>query len=161
MPPTDHRLRVAIAVACAAFIAVLLGSAYLEHDIIVLHAFQALIYVATAGLCWRRHKLGYAIGLTIAVVWNAYNLFVSGFIQAGFHELHRIAAGERVTSAMNLIGGLGGIDHFALIALLIWAYARHPDRRPRDAWLVPASAALVVGYFLAILAVFWPEFFRR
>ena len=159
-PSADPATR-AIAIFCAGFIAVLLVSGYLEHEVLRLHLAQSLIYVAIAALCFRQNKLGYGIGLSISAEWNAYNLFSSGFIAAGFRQLSLLLREGRISNAAHLMGALAGIDHFALIACLIWGYAKLPSKRFRDVFILLGSAVLVTAYFLAIVAWLWPQFIPR
>jgi hypothetical protein len=157
----DSALDVAIALSCAVFIAVLLLSGYFERDLLTLHLFQSLIYVAVAFLSFKRNKFGYGMGISIASEWNAYNLFASGFIAAGFRQMTMLLQSGRISKPVHLLGAIGGIDHFALIACLLWAYARLPAKRFRDAWILLTSAIVVTVYFLAIIAMLWPQFIPR
>lgn len=151
----------AIAICCAGFIAVLLVSGFLEHEVLPLHLAQSLIYVAVAVLCFRRNKLGYGIGLSVSAEWNAYNLLSSGFIAAGFRQLSLLLREGRISNPVHLMGALAGIDHFALIACLVWGYAKLPSKRFRDVFILLGSAILVTAYFLAIIAWQWPQFIPR
>ena len=151
----------AIAICCAGFIAVLLVAGYLEREVLVLHLAQSLIYVAVAALCFRRNKLGYGIGLAISAEWNAYNLFSSGFIAAGFRQLSLLLREGRISNPVHLMGALAGINHFVLIACLVWGYAKLPSKKFRDVFILLGSAVLVTAYFLAIVALLWPQFIPR
>jgi hypothetical protein len=157
----DSILQAAIVAFSAGFIAILLVSGYFEREVLLLHLFQSLIYVAVALLSWRQSKFGYGMGISIAAEWNAYNLFASGFIAAGFRQLALLLREGRITNPVHLMGGLGGIDHFALIACLVWAYARLPSKRFRDVFVLLGSAVVVTAYFIAIIAVSWPQFLPR
>ncbi len=158
---TNSRLEIAIAALCAGFIVVLLVSGYFERDVLVLHLFQSLIYVAVAALSFRHSKFGYGMGISIAAFWNGYNLFLSGFIGAGFRQWAAFFRTGRVTNPVHLVATPAGIIHFALIACLIWAYARLPNKRARDVFILLASSVVVTAYFIAIIAVFWPQFLPR
>lgn len=158
---TDRKLLVAINLFCGGFIAVLLAAGYFERDVLLLHLFQSLIYVAVAALSRRRSKFGYGMGIAISAEWNAYNLFASGFIAAGFRQVALLFREGRISKPVHLLGALGGLDHFALIACLVWAYARLPTKRFRDVFIFFASATVVTTYFLAIIAVLWPQFIPR
>jgi len=151
----------AIYLFCGGFIAVLLVSAYFEREVLPLHLSQSLIYVAVAWLSRRQSKWGYAIGIAIAAEWNAYNLFVSNFIRAGFRQLGLLIHEGRITNPVHLCGALGGIDHFALIASLVWAYARLPNKKYCDVFILLGGALLVTAYFFGIIALLWPQFLPR
>ncbi len=157
----DSALQVAIVIFCAFFIGVLLLSGYFERDVLALHLFQSLIYVAVAFLSFKRNKFGYGMGISIAAEWNAYNLFASGFIAAGFRQMGLLFRHGSISNPVHLLGALGGIDHFALIACLAWAYARLPTKRFRDVFILLAGAIVVTTYFLAIIALLWPQFIPR
>ncbi len=158
---TNSRLEITIAALCAGFIVVLLVSGYFERDVLVLHLFQSLIYVAVAALSFRHSKFGYGMGISIAAFWNGYNLFLSGFIGAGFRQWAGLLRTGRVTNPAHLVAAPAGIIHFALIACLIWAYGRLPNKRVRDVLILLASFVVVMAYFMAIIAVFWPQFLPR
>ena len=101
------------------------------------------------------------MGISIASEWNAYNLFASGFIAEGFRQMTMLLQSGRISKPVHLLGAIGGIDHFALIACQLWAYARLPTKRFRDAWILLTSAIVVTVYFLAIIAMLWPQFIPR
>src|SRR5258708_7328286 len=52
----------------------------------VLHVLQSLIYVTVIWLSLQRSKWGYAIGISIALIWNSYNLFTGFVFRAGFRQ---------------------------------------------------------------------------
>ncbi len=101
------------------------------------------------------------MGISIAAEWNAYNLFASGFIAAGFRQLALLGREGRISNPVHLMGALGGIDHFALIACLVWAYARLPNKRFKDVFVLLGSAIAVTAYFIAIIVLLWPQFIPR
>jgi|GEM_PF-988105 len=158
---TDSKVLGGIYVFCAGFIGVLLTSGYFEREVLRLHLFQSLIYVAVAWLSRRRSKWGYAIGIAMATEWNAYNLFVSNFIRAGFHQLQLLIYEGRMTHPLLLFGAVAGVVHFGLLACLIWAYARLPNKRFSDSFIFLGSAILVSAYFFGIIALLWPHFLAR
>jgi len=158
---TDSKVLAGIYVFCAGFIGVLMASGYFEREVLRLHLFQSLIYVAVAWLSRRRSKWGYAIGIAMAAEWNAYNLFVSNFICAGFRQLELLVHGGRMTHPLLLFGALAGVDHFGLLACLLWAYSRLPNKRYRDVFIFLGGAILVTAYFLGIIALLWPQFLPR
>ena len=53
------------------FIFALVGSAVVIPQLRLLHAFQAVIYVAVVLLARRDSALGFGAGITIAVAWNS------------------------------------------------------------------------------------------
>src|SRR4029077_8115527 len=62
---------------CAAiFIAVLGVAAYWDRSIRALHFWESLLYCATAILCLRQIKFGYALGVASGAFW----LWMAGFL---------------------------------------------------------------------------------
>ena len=72
-----------IYVGAALFLLALLLSAILVTDLRILHSLQALIYVAVIVLVRRNSAWGYGAGFSIAILWNAMELFITHLIQAG------------------------------------------------------------------------------
>src|SRR5215469_14911010 len=75
--------RVWIPIAAALFIVALTASALVVPQLRLVHFLQALIYVAVATLARRHNVWGFGAGVTVAVVWNSLNLFVTHLMQAG------------------------------------------------------------------------------
>jgi hypothetical protein len=69
------------------FIFALVGSAVAVPQLRLLHAFQALIYVAVILLARRDSASGFGAGTAIAVAWNGVEWLGPHLIQAGAHEL--------------------------------------------------------------------------
>jgi hypothetical protein len=155
---THTKLDRTIVVLCAAFISILLLSGYFEREVLVLHAFQSLIYVAVIVLSLRENKWGHGVGISIAVLWNTFNTF-SGFVfVAGFRQWAVLLSQGRVTNPVHLLAPLAWFDHVALIACLGWAYTRLPQKKLSDIGILLGSFLAVMMYFIAIIAVFWPQF---
>jgi hypothetical protein len=73
----SHWTRVWIPVGAGLFILALTGSAVAVPQLRLLHAFQALIYVAVILLARRNRASGFGAGIAIAVAWNSLQLFVT------------------------------------------------------------------------------------
>lgn len=75
--------RVWIPIAAAVFTVALIVSAVVLPELRLLHVLQGLIYVAIVILARRHSMFAIGAGLTIAVVWNGQNLFVTHNMQRG------------------------------------------------------------------------------
>ena len=75
--------RVWIPIAAALFTVGLIVSAVVLPELRLLHFLQALIYVAIVILARRNSMWAIGAGLTIAVVWNSLNIFVTHNMQRG------------------------------------------------------------------------------
>jgi hypothetical protein len=143
------------------FIVILILSGYFERDVFVLHLFQSLIYVAIIVLSFKHNKWGYGIGISIAVLWNTFNSF-SGFVfVAGTRQWSNFLNTGRITNPVDLLALPAYFDHLALIACLVWAYTRLPNKKPGDLGILLASFVGVTVYFMGIIAIFWPQFLRH
>src|SRR6187401_979054 len=75
--------RVWIPIAAALFTVALIVSAVVLPELRLLHVLQALIYAAIVILARRNSMWAIGAGLTIAVVWNSLNIFVTHNMQRG------------------------------------------------------------------------------
>lgn len=160
MQPSAQRtgLDWTIVASCLAFIFVLAESAYFEPPIRTLHFFQALIYVAVIVLALRHSKWGYGAGIAIAAFWNGINIFVTTFIRNGFAEWGRFLSTGHIRNPVVFVAAPAGIAHAVLIVSCLFAYARLRDKRWSDLAVLLISGILAIGYFVAIIVVFGPQF---
>ena len=147
-----------IVTLCLIFILVLLSSGYFEHDVLVLHLFQSLIYVAVIVLSLKHNKWGYGIGISMAAFWNYYNLHTGFVFDAGFREWTSFLRSGHITNPVYWVAPVAWFDHLALILCLVWAYIRSPNKKVTDIGILLGSFAISVGYFVLIIALFWPQF---
>ena len=150
-----------IVASCLIFIGVLALSAYVEHDVLVLHVLQAVIYVAVIWLSLQHNKWGYAIGISIAFIWDFYNRFTGFVFRAGFRQWSLLFHGRAVTNIVQFSAPIGWFDHLLLIALLSMAYVRLNERRWSDALRMLAALVGTFVYFATIIALTWPQFIPR
>jgi hypothetical protein len=156
--PGRTRVDWTIFALCAAFIYILTQSAIWEPEVRVLHFFQALIYVATLVLALRRSKWAYGAGASISLFWLLLTTLGTTFLRSGIEEwAHFFATGE-VARPTVFLAVPAGVDQAALIVCCAWAYAKRRDRKASDLAILVASAVASVGYFVAIMAAFRPEF---
>lgn len=138
------------------FIFALVGSAVAVPQLRLLHAFQALIYVAVIVLARRDSAWGFGAGFTIAVAWNSLQLFITHLIQAGAHELWILVTTGQLRRPDTLLVFVGGIGHFVLIVACLVAFRQlHPGKK--QWWQFLAGGLLVLAYFGAIVATMLPR----
>jgi hypothetical protein len=138
-----------IAVGAAIFVVALGATVPLAPATWLLHLVQSLIYVAVAALAWGRSAWAIGSGFTVAVLWNAANLFVTGFAAAGVEALGadlRMGKLGRPELLLILVGVTG---HFLMIAGCAGAWGALPPGRRR--WMGLAGG--VVAAILAMVAI--------
>src|SRR5262249_40086521 len=131
--------RVWIPIAAALFTVALIVSAAVLPELRLLHVLQALISVAIVILARRNSMWAIGAGLTIAVVWNSLNLFVTHNIQRGVMlfwsllQTGQMPLGPHPIVPMMVL--LGGIGHFVLIsACLAVCSIEESMTRSRGRW---------------------------
>lgn len=138
------------------FILALVGSAVAVPQLRLLHAFQALIYVAIIFLAQRQSALGFGAGITIAVAWNTLQLFITHLFQAGARELWTFIGTGHLRRPETAMVFIATIAHFVLIVACVAAFR---ELRPgRKQWLqCLAGGVLVLAYFAVIIATMLPR----
>ena len=151
--------RVWIPIAAALFTIALIVSAVVIPELRLLHALQAIIYIAIVILARSNSMWAIGAGLAIAVVWNGHSLFVSHSMQSGMTVLWSLLQ----TGHMRELGPtpivpmiLGGIAHFVLIGacLAVLFDRRIDDKKP---WKMVAGGVSVLAYFALIIIVSDPR----
>jgi hypothetical protein len=156
-----YRLEAWIVSACLIFVGVLALSAFLERDVLRLHILQSFIYVAVIWLTLRGSKWGDGIGISIAFLWDFYNVFTGFVFRAGFHQWSLLLHGKAPTNLVQFSAPIAFFDHLVLIGLLAYSYAGRADRRWSDALGGLAALAGTFLYFAGIIALSWPQFLPR
>ena len=154
---SSSAIRRAIIVGAGLFIFALFLSAVYEPRIRVLHALQALIYVAVIGLARRNSAWGYGAGVLISGFWNYINLFVTTFIQAGIEQFVGLFQTGRITRpdlALSLIAAAG---HFLLIVACLAGFLINRPKT-RDWAQFVGGGVLAVAYFIAIIITTGPQY---
>ena len=153
--------RVWIPIAAALFTVALIVSAVVVPELRLLHALQAIIYVAIVILARSNSMWAVGAGLAIAVVWNGHSLFVSHGIQRGMTVLWSLLQTGNMrelgpTPIVGLMVLLGGIAHFVLIGacLAVLFDRRIDDKKP---WKMVAGGVSVLAYFALIIIVSDPR----
>jgi len=150
-------IRWSIFAGAGLFIFALILSAVYEPRIRVLHALQALIYIAVVALTRRNSAWGYGAGCVISAFWNYINLFVTTFIRAGVEQLLILLQTgriERPDLALSLIAAGG---HFLLIAACLAGFLRNRPTAP-DWGRFVGGGIIAVAVFIAIIAAAGPQY---
>ena len=153
--------RVWIPIAAALFTVALIVSAVVIPELRLLHALQAIIYVAIVILARSNSMWAIGAGLAIAVVWNGHGLFVSHSMQRGMTVLWSLLQTGHMrelgpTPIVPMMVLLGGIAHFVLIGacLAVLFDRRIDDKKP---WKMVAGGVSVLAYFALIITVSAPR----
>jgi hypothetical protein len=139
------------------FIFALALSAIFDPKIRVLHALQALIYVAVIALTRRQSAWGFGAGCIIAAFWNYTNLFVTTFIRAGLEQVSRLFRTGRLQRPDLFIAVIAAGGHFLLMIACLGGFLRtRPDLRRLGQFA--AGGVLAVGYFALIITTTGPQY---
>jgi hypothetical protein len=143
-------LRITIPASAAVFIFVLFIAAVFQPNIRLLHALQALIYVAVILLARRDSAWGYGAGCFISGAWNF--LYIKGM--AG--PLWGLITGRLFSPDLAIVL-VAIVAHFFLMIACITACLRltPPARR----WIeFLAGGSLTLGYFVLIIVTAAPPY---
>ena len=138
------------------FLLALLFSAVLVPDLRILHALQALIYVAVILFAGRNSALVYGAASSVSLFWTAMGLFVTHLIQTGAHELLSLVTTGHVREVVPMTVTLGGIGHLVLLCASVFAVTRF-DREAHKWWKFAGGGALSMAYFALLIALFQPH----
>lgn len=157
LPPSGSAAtRVWIPIGAALFLIALAGSAIVVPQLRLLHALQALIYVAIIVLARRTNPWGLGAGIAIAVVWNSLNLFVTHLFQSGAVAFWTFLRTGQMHRPDTMLVPLGGIAHFILIIACLAALLDSSTGSKK--WQRSAAGGLLaLVYFVLIIAVARPR----
>jgi hypothetical protein len=148
-----------IAAICAiAFVAILGIAAYWDPSIRVLHAFEAIPYLAAAGLCLRRRKTGYLLGAAGGIFWLWMAGTLTTFVHNGFERLAILLRTGQADRPDLLIAAPAAIFTAGLAAFSFWGYGRLRNKSWSDLGLFVGALAGVAAFFIAIFSVFAPQY---
>jgi hypothetical protein len=134
----------AIYIGASMFVVALAASVFFDPSIGVLHAVQALIYVAVMVLAQRESPLGFGAGFAIALLWNGANLFATGFIAAALHTLQAVLSTGHISRPALLLVLVGAAGHFLMIAGCLAGFFRSSGgRRPWARFLGGAILGMI------------------
>jgi hypothetical protein len=148
--------RVWIPIGAALFVIALTISAWVVPQLRLLHLLQAVIYVGIVILARRNSFWGLGAGVTIGVVWNSLNLFVTHLMQAGAVAFWSFVRTGQVRRLDTMMVTLGGIGHFVLIVGCVAAFF-NPAKDNKKWWKFVAGGALTLAYFALIVAFARPR----
>jgi hypothetical protein len=150
-------INTSILIGAGFFILALVLSAVFDPTIRVLHALQALIYIAVIVLTRKQSAWGFGAGCIISVFWNYVNLFVTTFIKAGTAQLLTLLRTGELPRPDLLIALIAATGHFVLIIACLAGFLRtRPGARK---WCqFAAGGALAVGYFVVIIITTGPQY---
>jgi len=132
-------------------------SAVFEPSIRVLHALQALIYVAVVMLSRRNSPWGYGAGVVVSAFWNYINLFVNTFIRNGVEQLIGLLQTGRIARPDQFLALIAATGHFVLIAACLTGFLK--NRPNAGAWSKFAGGGvLAMAYFVAIIFLTGPQY---
>lgn len=154
----DRLLFSLIAVGCTGFIFILAFSAYWDHSIIALHAFQSLQYILVIVLAARFNRWGYFIGIAVAAFWNYGALFVNNFVESGWRALVVTLSTGTLTKPDQIISVFGFGFHLLIIIASAFAYFRLARRNASDWGRLLVSFVGAIAYFIAIVDLFQPRY---
>jgi hypothetical protein len=142
----------AISAGTALFLLALPGSAILEPRLRLLHALQALIYVAILLLTRRNSPWGFGIGAVVPAAWNCMNLFLTHLIQTGTEQLWSLLRTGHASQPVSITVAIGGLGHFILIlGCLIGFLQLRPGHRQVVQFV--AGGLLALAYFALIVTM--------
>jgi hypothetical protein len=148
--------RVWIPIGAALFLVALTVSALVIPQLRLLHLLQAFIYVAVVILARRNNVWGLGACVTIGVVWNSLNLFVTHLVQAGVVAFWSFVRTGQVRRLDTMMVTLGSIGHVVLIIACLAALF-HQTTDNKKWWKFVGGGALTLAYFVLIIAVAGPR----
>jgi hypothetical protein len=139
------------------FICALALSAVFDPSIRVLHALQALIYVAVIILTRRGSSWGFGAGCVIAAFWNYTNLFVTTFIRAGVDQLMTLVQTGQLHRPDLVVAVIAAAGHFLMIVACVVGFLRTgPNRRRWGQFF--GGGILALAYLVAIIFTTGPQY---
>ena len=139
------------------FILALILSAVFDPKIRVLHALQALIYVAVIMLTRRDNAWGFGAGCIVAAFWNYSALFVTNFVKAGLQQLSILLRTGQLHRPDLLVAVIAAGGHFLLIIACLAGFLRtRPGPRRWGGFLT--GGILAVGYLVLIVITTGPQY---
>lgn len=148
-----------LAAACATSFVIILGiAAYWDRTIRVLHVFEALPYAGAAVLCLRQRKFGYMLGAAAGAFWLWTAGTLTTFIRNGIERVAMLLRTGHVDQLDILIAVPAALAAAGLVVFSLWGYSRLRDKSWGDLALFVTITALVTGFFVAIFAVFAPQY---
>jgi hypothetical protein len=150
-------IRVSILLGAGFFIFALILSAVFDPRIRLLHALQALIYVAVIVLTRRNSAWGFGAGTIISAFWNYTNIFVTTFIKNGLEQIGTLLHTGQLHRPDLMIAVVAAAGHFLLIVACLAGFLRLRPRAVQWGQFL-AGGMLAVGYFVLIIFTTGPQY---
>jgi hypothetical protein len=150
----------AIVIGAIGFIAVLAISATFDHSIIVLHLFQALMYLTAIALVSLGNRWGYFLGAAIAAFWNYTNLFVTNFFASGLRTLEHLFATGQFSHPDQLVAVAAVALHLLMIAACLVRIVQTSRKALADLRAFFFALVGSTAYFAASIAFFQPRYLQ-
>ncbi len=146
-----------IVTGAAFFILALVVSAVFDPKIRLLHALQALIYIAVIVLARKASAWGFGAGFFIATLWNYTNIFVTTFIEAGLQQLWNLLRTGQLSRPDLLIAVVAAAGHFLLLIACLFGFLRQrPTLLEWEKFI--AGGLIALGYFVVIIYTAGPQY---
>jgi hypothetical protein len=145
-----------IPIGAVLFVVALTVSAVVVPQLRLLHTLQALIYVAVVILARRNSAWAFGAGVTISVVWNSLNLFVTHLMQAGAIAIWSFLKTGQVQRLDTMMVTVGGIGHFILVAACLAAFLQLGTDSVKWRKFV-GGGVVTLAYFALIVAIARPR----
>ena len=153
--PLPSSIRVWIPLGAVLFLITLTVSALAVPQLRLLHLLQGIIYAAVIVLAHRNSAWGFGAGVTIAVVWNGLNLFVTHLMQAGAAAFWSFVRTGQVRRLDTMMVTRGGIAHFILIVACLTAFIELRSEKKWRNFVYGGAASL--AYFALIIVFARPR----
>src|SRR5207248_11739062 len=124
----------------------------------VLHVFEALPFALAAALCLRGRKAGYMLGVAAGGFWLWTAGTLTTFVRNGFERVSMLLSTGHVDRPDILIAAPAALVTGGLVIFSVWGYVRLRDKSVSDIGGFAAALALIAGYFVAIFAIFAPQY---
>jgi hypothetical protein len=140
--------------ACVFLTALGLSAVYVPQ-LRVLHAMQALIYVAIIILARRNSPWGFGAGVIISIVWNCLSIFITHLFQAGANQLLSAIRTGQITRPDTLMVFVGGIGHFIIIFACLVAFIKSMPGKAQ--WAKFFGGGILALAYLALIVNLAPR----
>ena len=150
-------IRVSILIGAGFFIFALILSAVFDPSIRLLHALQAMIYVAVIVLTRRDSAWGFGAGTVISALWNYGNIFFTTFFRGGLEQFGVLLRTGQLHRPDLLVAVIAVAGHFLLIVACLAGFLRLRPRAIQWGQFL-AGGVLAVGYFMLIIVTTGPQY---
>ncbi len=149
-PGQPRWISIFILVGSIYFMSALFIAAIFEPDIRLLHAFQALIYVAVIVLTRRNSAWGFGIGCLNGLFWNYI------FIVGAADKLWLLLKGQLFRPDL-VLQAIATVANFMIIIACLTAFIRlKPDAKRWSAFVT--GGILAIGYLILIIVMMRPQY---